>query len=207
MTTVTFEVCDVTRPIFSAETLADNGCEITYGKDGNTFKHVSGVLIPLVKRASRLSSLEVLEVKGPKQTRVAWVAPVGDAPMAAVAAAAPARVVAPASYGWARPVAAAMRMEVDYGERAHAVGPDLVPAGPAQLPETSLAQPADDIGIAPRGIKGPLAPTAEERATHELTHQPAAPWCEACILGRGRDEVHRSINEPVRAAEIPFDPV
>ena len=34
-------------------------------------------------------------------------------------------------------------------------------------------------------------PTLEEVARHELTHLPAAAWCEACVKGRGREAPHQ----------------
>ncbi|CAE8700382.1 unnamed protein product, partial [Polarella glacialis] len=37
----------------------------------------------------------------------------------------------------------------------------------------------------------PAAPTDEERQRHELTHTPAAPWCEFCIRGKSKDDPHR----------------
>ena len=40
----------------------------------------------------------------------------------------------------------------------------------------------------------PENPTAEERATHYLTHCPYRSWCRACVLGRGRDRHHRRID-------------
>jgi len=77
-------------------------------------------------------------------------------------------------------------MVVETGERPHVEGDDLIPPGPTPLPDQAIeAQPGA------RGIPQPKEPTPEERAAHELTHLPAVPWCQACILGRGRDEAHR----------------
>ena len=39
-------------------------------------------------------------------------------------------------------------------------------------------------------FKVPAIPSPAEVAEHELTHMPVKPWCEHCIRGRGRDEVH-----------------
>ena len=36
-------------------------------------------------------------------------------------------------------------------------------------------------------MRKPNCPTPEEIARHELTHLPAATWCEACVKGRGRE--------------------
>ena len=40
-------------------------------------------------------------------------------------------------------------------------------------------------------MQQPKCPTPEEIARHELTHLPAATWCEACVKGRGREAPHR----------------
>ena len=40
--------------------------------------------------------------------------------------------------------------------------------------------------------KVPEAPTAAERAEHELTHAKFAAWCEYCILGKGTEFTHKS---------------
>ena len=40
-------------------------------------------------------------------------------------------------------------------------------------------------------VQQPKCPTPEEIARHELTHIPAATWCEACVKGRGREAPHR----------------
>ena len=82
--------------------------------------------------------------------------------------------------------------------------PQAPPAGEAPA-EPLLAAPQaqalahDDMraGIVAKGFKEPAIPTPAEVAEHELTHLPSKPWCEHCIRGRGRDAVHRSLNERV----------
>ena len=38
--------------------------------------------------------------------------------------------------------------------------------------------------------KAPTEPTAEERAEHEILHEPYRSWCRACVAGRGRSDGH-----------------
>ena len=42
----------------------------------------------------------------------------------------------------------------------------------------------------------PRKPGQEEVRRHMLTHLPYAPWCEACIKGRGREAAHRRRAQP-----------
>ena len=66
----------------------------------------------------------------------------------------------------------------------------------------TLAPIAEDVGdLGPQPVRqdAPLAepmrkpncPTPEEIARRELTHLPAATWCEACAKGRGREAPHK----------------
>ena len=50
-----------------------------------------------------------------------------------------------------------------------------------------------DLGEAyvPTLLPVPKAPTALERFTHELTHEPPEPWCEHCVMGKMQDRPHR----------------
>ena len=41
-----------------------------------------------------------------------------------------------------------------------------------------------------RAKKAPLEPSPEERAEHELLHEPYRSWCRACVAGRGRSDGH-----------------
>eukprot|EP00972_Heterocapsa_arctica_P115221 16446627-Heterocapsa_arctica.AAC.1 len=46
----------------------------------------------------------------------------------------------------------------------------------------------------PRAAVLPRAPSELERERHALTHLPFAPWCPACVQGRGRDDGHRQVS-------------
>ena len=41
-----------------------------------------------------------------------------------------------------------------------------------------------------RGQSIPKPPTDEERQAHSLTHEPYQPWCELCVMHRGRQDPH-----------------
>ena len=47
-------------------------------------------------------------------------------------------------------------------------------------------------------VKDVNEPTAEERARHELTHNPAQPWCPCCTLGKGTEKIHVKSSEADR---------
>ena len=96
-----------------------------------------------------------------------------------------------------------VRAKVEWSEIANlTIAPDEVPVAPlaGELPRVPLlAVPVPDALVqedlragAAKGLKEPAIPTPAEVSEHELTHLPAKPWCEHCIRGRGRDEVHRS---------------
>ena len=67
----------------------------------------------------------------------------------------------------------------------------LEPLLAAPVPQALERDDMQPAAIQARGLKFPAIPTPAEVAEHELTHLPAKPWCEHCIRGRGRDEVHR----------------
>ncbi len=49
---------------------------------------------------------------------------------------------------------------------------------------------------AAKGIKKPIRPSQAEVEQHELTHLPFRDWCEHCVRGRARDEMHkRAVNK------------
>ena len=35
-----------------------------------------------------------------------------------------------------------------------------------------------------------MEPSAEERAEHDMLHEPYRSWCRACVAGRGRSDGH-----------------
>ena len=39
--------------------------------------------------------------------------------------------------------------------------------------------------------KAPVLPSARQQELHAVTHQPFAPWCQACVMGRSRQSPHR----------------
>ena len=49
------------------------------------------------------------------------------------------------------------------------------------------------LGREPMELPGPEPPSVVERQLHELTHLPFAPWCEACVRGRGKDAPHQKL--------------
>ena len=42
----------------------------------------------------------------------------------------------------------------------------------------------------PMAMKTPVLPSARQQELHALTHQPFAPWCAACVMGRSRQSPH-----------------
>ena len=55
----------------------------------------------------------------------------------------------------------------------------------------SLEDQAEAPSSEPRGVPAPRAPTAQERAAHELTHTPYKAWCEKCVEGKAREDPRR----------------
>ena len=55
----------------------------------------------------------------------------------------------------------------------------------------------------PMVLEGPDPPSAVERELHELARLPFAPWCEACVRGRGKDMPHRKV-EPAERRLMPM---
>ena len=47
----------------------------------------------------------------------------------------------------------------------------------------------------PIAIGQPKLPSLEEQELHFVTHLPYAPWCQACVATRGREDKHQSRNE------------
>ena len=42
--------------------------------------------------------------------------------------------------------------------------------------------------VTPKILPGPIQPTEVEREHHMVNHLPPAPWCELCVMGRGKDD-------------------
>ena len=44
--------------------------------------------------------------------------------------------------------------------------------------------------VTPNILPGPIQPSEVERQHHTVNHLPPAPWCELCVMGRGKDDQH-----------------
>ena len=44
--------------------------------------------------------------------------------------------------------------------------------------------------VTPKVLPGPTQPSEVERQHHLVNHLPPAPWCELCVMGRGKDDPH-----------------
>ena len=44
--------------------------------------------------------------------------------------------------------------------------------------------------VTPKILPGPTQPSEVERQHHMVNHLPPAPWCELCVMGRGKDDPH-----------------
>ena len=42
--------------------------------------------------------------------------------------------------------------------------------------------------VTPKILPGPVQPSYVERQHHMVRHLPPAPWCELCVMGRGKDD-------------------
>ena len=71
---------------------------------------------------------------------------------------------------------------------AAAAGVSAVPGGP-QADRAVLEQLAEEEQA--RAFANPNRPDEETVERHNLTHLPAAGWCDICIRSRGRDAPHR----------------
>ena len=61
-----------------------------------------------------------------------------------------------------------------------------------KLPEDTYSP--DELALQARTVKTlpiPHEPTAQERATHELTHLPYRSWCTVCVQAKGKELQHR----------------
>ena len=65
--------------------------------------------------------------------------------------------------------------------------------------------------VTPKILPGPTQPSEVQRRQHMVNHVPPAPWCELCVMGRGKDDPHlrsalREKGEqlPVTAFDIAF---
>ena len=158
--TATFEATDVRHPIFSAGRLAESGHVVVLRAGDPHILRPTGEKMPL-EMHNGLPYLRAVAVGTVMTSRSS-----SD----------------PWCESWIAPVDEPM-------PPAAGVEP-LEPPLAAPRPQALVR---DDMqpGIVPaRGLKVPAIPSPAEVAEHELTHMPAKPWCEHCIRGRGRDEVH-----------------
>ncbi len=97
----------------------------------------------------------------------------------------------------------------------------------AELPKTSgRAAPSEAILAMPREVgaatadesdqdeaveeptvrrrRAPDAPSAAERALHNVLHEPFRPWCRSCVAGRARSDRHQTRDGDEK--DIPVEP-
>ena len=92
--------------------------------------------------------------------------------------------------GASRPLVIAPVVDAPNGPEGAAVGPDGVLHG--QEPEVVEPGLAQEVGERPPVVlrRSPDEPTAEERITHNILHEPYRSWCRSCVAGRGRADRH-----------------
>ena len=44
--------------------------------------------------------------------------------------------------------------------------------------------------VTPKILPGPVQPPEVDRDHHMVNHLPLEPWCELCVMGRGKDDPH-----------------
>ena len=55
----------------------------------------------------------------------------------------------------------------------------------------------------PGTLKTPVLPSSRQQELHNITHHPFQPWCEACVLGRSRQNPHKSRPAEHEGDEVP----
>ena len=55
----------------------------------------------------------------------------------------------------------------------------------------------------PGTLKTPVLPSSRQQELHNVTHHPFQPWCEACVLGRSRQNPHKSRPAEHEGDEVP----
>ena len=165
---MTFKVVDVRYPILSVAGLVANGHRVTFRGQEAELNTVDGAVAPL----TRIRGLWYLLV---------WIGPSREFVL------------------------------VDSGAACHVCQPDRAARVSSWTKQSTsnfesrseklapIAEDVRDVGPQPVRQDAPLAEpmtrpnctTPEEIARHELTHLPAATWCDACVKGRGRAAPHR----------------
>ena len=70
---------------------------------------------------------------------------------------------------------------------------DVLLGDPIVGKDTSVIIGQDgERALAPKSLTSPHEPTRAERALHDLTHLPYAPWCAHCVACRRPNTQHRS---------------
>ena len=62
-------------------------------------------------------------------------------------------------------------------------------------------QEAENQSREPRALRKMVAPTEEQRITHNLTHANYEQWCEHCVAGRGDERAHARATEGNRSVD------
>ena len=52
-------------------------------------------------------------------------------------------------------------------------------------------------------LKTPILPSSRQQELHNVTHHPFQPWCEACVLGRSRQNPRRRQSDEPEGDELP----
>ena len=73
--------------------------------------------------------------------------------------------------------------------------PPQPPPPPPEMPEDIDGNWARPERQRVRPLPKPKTPTKEEREIHRLTHLPFADWCKHCVKCKGRNLLHRRLDE------------
>ena len=57
--------------------------------------------------------------------------------------------------------------------------------------------------VQPQSLKVPYAPSARERAEHNITHCPPRRWCDHCVKGQSKDARHVTVKGEFDESDIP----
>ena len=57
--------------------------------------------------------------------------------------------------------------------------------------------------VTPKILLGPIQPSEVVREHHMVDHLPPAPWCELCVMGRGKDDPHLRCDLGEKGEQLP----
>ena len=57
--------------------------------------------------------------------------------------------------------------------------------------------------VTPKILPGPVQPSEVERQHHMVNRLPPAPWCELCVMGRGKDDPHLRSDLREKGEQLP----